>query len=905
MALDLTIGNVANTLAGAGVQPGTSTTATATNANATPATAGPVTMTPPPVAPKPLPVSTTTLSSANKQSQVPQIQATTNKLATDSGIKTDATGVPHYANGTIFINGVAVQPDNSTGSTGTSGGLDANPNPPTTDPYTTSTGGYYGELYIPPGGQIPKDAKGLPVALTPMSPTDETILKGLNDAKASADAMTASIIDSITKQYEGLIASQKQTNSSAEANVNTALLMGGVTGQGSSSQFAPISSAGIIQSQVTYGLAQIADLQNKEAMAIVQAQQAGQNADFQLMDKINTQINKIRDEKVAAATKLNDTITTAKSQATLDSAVNKLYSSGITDSSAILSEIKKQGLVDQNGVPYTAKAVADSLTSIKPTADELNRQKDARDFAIAHGIIKPFYLVGNTAVSTETGEKVDLPTYQRLTGQKVGLPESQTDFSFIDNDVQPTGKYTASTDAFGNPIVFNTVTGKFEDGNGNPVSSHDAPTIPNGNGVTYDQYGLLANTDFNPDNQIDQAANLYLDRYLKSGTEPSARTLGLGTKANMASIAQRANDLYFAATGEPMPTPEIIKGNQKLINSNNSFANNLKIQEQTVKQNFGLNLENLQKNDLNTSGNNAVNNFLDNIKQFWLGNPEAAQYALQNATVQNEIGSLLAVRNATGTTVHDKLEASGLLPKGASFDQQKAMLKTLMQEADNAKKSLVDANADLYKQIDPLQQSPSNPARQQTKENDTLDGYLRNNPNSYDSAEKILNENPNLTDQDVLDIIRGKVNEGSGSNNAKPTSYNNLQNRNLSFAPKDAVFTSVKIGAGAAIANNNPGNLRNIDGSWQKFATPSDGFKALMGYVERAKQGDQKRYNSNQSLYQFFSIYAPSADKNNPKQYAEAVAKQLGVSPNTTIGKLNTLQLAKAIAKHDSSTQVA
>ncbi len=89
-----------------------------------------------------------------------------------------------------------------------------------------------------------------------------------------------------------------------------------------------------------------------------------------------------------------------------------------------------------------------------------------------------------------------------------------------------------------------------------------------------------------------------------------------------------------------------------------------------------------------------------------------------------------------------------------------------------------------------------------------------------------------------------------------------------------------------------------------KFQTPEDGFKGLMGYLERAKQGDHAAYNGNQTLYQFFSKYAPAADSNNPKSYAENVAKKLGVTPSTKIGQLDTLAWAKVIAQHESNTKV-
>jgi len=59
--------------------------------------------------------------------------------------------------------------------------------------------------------------------------------------------------------------------------------------------------------------------------------------------------------------------------------------------------------------------------------------------------------------------------------------------------------------------------------------------------------------------------------------------------------------------------------------------------------------------------------------------------------------------------------------------------------------------------------------------------------------------------------------------------------------------------------------------------------------------------NPSSTLTDFFSVYAPSADSNNPVAYASSVAKDLGVTPNTPIGELADKidEFAQAIAKHE------
>lgn len=178
----------------------------------------------------------------------------------------------------------------------------------------------------------------------------------------------------------------------------------------------------------------------------------------------------------------------------------------------------------------------------------------------------------------------------------------------------------------------------------------------------------------------------------------------------------------------------------------------------------------------------------------------------------------------------------------------------------------------------------------------------------YVEVDKLLQQYPDATEQEIRDTL-GLTSVGTDTNaGAKPgtgsvSTTGALKTRNLNFAPAITI-PKVTIGAGAAVRNNNPGNLRDSDGSWIKFKTPEEGFKGLMGYLERAKAGDHPRYNKNQTLYQFFAIYAPAADSNNPKKYAEDVARHLGISPNTPIGQVDTFRWAAEIARHESSTKV-
>ncbi len=248
--------------------------------------------------------------------------------------------------------------------------------------------------------------------------------------------------------------------------------------------------------------------------------------------------------------------------------------------------------------------------------------------------------------------------------------------------------------------------------------------------TSYNQYGLLANTDFNPSNEVDKAAKNYLDYYIKNAAFPTYYTLfGRTTQKggpSLSDIQARAQQLFFNATGQSLPDVTILKSNKDLVSSNNKLANNLSLQEQTVKANVDLSLQNMNQNGLNSSGFKPLDDLIDTVRNY-LQDPSVGQFLSQNATIQNELGSLLAVKNATGTTVYDKLLSAGIISKDDSPEVVKQKIDTMMQEAGNFATAIKNVNNNLWPQIDPLQTDPNNPNRQTGQNNQNnkplTDGY--------------------------------------------------------------------------------------------------------------------------------------------------------------------------------------
>ena len=95
--------------------------------------------------------------------------------------------------------------------------------------------------------------------------------------------------------------------------------------------------------------------------------------------------------------------------------------------------------------------------------------------------------------------------------------------------------------------------------------------------------------------------------------------------------------------------------------------------------------------------------------------------------------------------------------------------------------------------------------------------------------------------------------------------------------------------------NCNPGNLRYYKqiGSTGKdrngfaiFPSYEVGINALMRQLVIAANGTSKAYRSTMTLIDFFRVYAPSSDNNEPDRYAQFVANKLQVDPNIQIKNL-------------------
>jgi hypothetical protein len=90
--------------------------------------------------------------------------------------------------------------------------------------------------------------------------------------------------------------------------------------------------------------------------------------------------------------------------------------------------------------------------------------------------------------------------------------------------------------------------------------------------------------------------------------------------------------------------------------------------------------------------------------------------------------------------------------------------------------------------------------------------------------------------------------------------------------------------------NNNPGNLKFAsqagategENGFAVFNSYTAGYQALVNLITSAFNGSSYYYRPDMSLYDFFSVYS----EDNSVPYAEFVASQLGVSPDTKLQNL-------------------
>ncbi|EPC5166921.1 lytic transglycosylase catalytic [Salmonella enterica] len=99
-------------------------------------------------------------------------------------------------------------------------------------------------------------------------------------------------------------------------------------------------------------------------------------------------------------------------------------------------------------------------------------------------------------------------------------------------------------------------------------------------------------------------------------------------------------------------------------------------------------------------------------------------------------------------------------------------------------------------------------------------------------------------------------------------------------------------GGTLADRNNNPGNIRPVGGNgFRFFESALQGWEAMKNQLMRYFTG-KTTGRALQTIQDIVSTWAPTGDNNDPKKYAQDVAKWMGVSPNTVLNLANPETMA-------------
>lgn len=186
------------------------------------------------------------------------------------------------------------------------------------------------------------------------------------------DASTRAKVTSIQKMYDIYKKQQEDINSRYTAGVDQTMLMGG------SSRYAQVSSAGIVDTAMSYGVQQLAALDAQEQNMVQSAKDAQASGNYQIMSKAIDQAEKIREQKQAATEKMNQKLQDAvdaqqkqKIQASRDGAISDLLAQGVTDPNQIMSYLNAYDNGDSTGGNFTAEEISKSLGFLSKPNDPL------------------------------------------------------------------------------------------------------------------------------------------------------------------------------------------------------------------------------------------------------------------------------------------------------------------------------------------------------------------------------------------------------------------------------------------------------------------------------------------------------------------------------------------------------
>lgn len=689
-----------------------------------------------------------------------------------------------------------------------------------------------------------------------------TVQKNLQDRQAQLKAEREQELTNINSSFElqGKDLAHGQANETGAQSASLARI-GGYLGDNASGMGAAISLQNL-------HVQQIQGLEAKRQAALLAAQQAYNEQDFKLADQLVQESKQYHSQMLDAQKQYAD---------------QQVQQAGL-EKDKVVAQQKKQEI-----------------------------QQAAQDFALKYSIPedKPFYSLGGTVYNTADRTPAKPGSYNNadvfvLTGNKAAerdmvaaMQKEYPDAGITPDDTiaqasaklqnskiyqnKATGKYQPAKDALGNPLSFNSVSGKYYDLNGQEAKP---VTTPQGTGLLDESsvHEYLRDKSpssvaaFNGMSDLDKSDVMQL-------TNGDVLLSDLMTSRGVAGSAARQQLLMKARAVDPTFSETVNK--QRYAFKTKWNDENGKAYNTRTAINTGLgHLATLKSLTNQLSGNsnfqkaNSIQQFInDNIN-----GPNAAIVAQFRDTV-----SLLAeeIAKAYKGGVPDKDEVQRQLDSlnpirpseitSAVIDNKVNLMTSLLQAQGSEFKNVMGQYPDqmLHREVlDEMQNAGINTQGvtktliQQGMHASSLHDYVAAFPDKEDAATKILRENPKLTDDDVLQILQPSFSTVGADTNA------GSQGKSTAVENHTMAYTSA-----GPLASHTPKQVGLINGyDINSYATDPKHEKAVRSIYQNIPP---------MTTYSATGIdqYIQSKARGSPVRGQDVIdaAKQYGVDPNLVI----------------------
>ena len=605
-------------------------------------------------------------------------------------------------------------------------------------------------------------------------------LENLKNGTYPMSALEKAQIDDIKNQYKILNDQQLEANKNYEAAIGQAGISAG------RSRYAPEIQMGIQKQAIDQGIQKISDINSKMISTVNDLEQAYQKDDYTKINDLYNQLDSYQKERATNIKTLNDEAAAqVKAQQDYNQKVSSTIATGMVK-------------VDNSG------------NVIQPTMDEINTK------AAELGIL-PSVLQGEIATRTDELNKMALEQRKQNFEENKLVDIKLSDGTTISGKWNPiTKRYDSVTfDDGGNTVIKDSST---NNGIDQDTGVYNGPSLAKGN--TSQEITDFLSTG--PSLKVGKAGSmsaatydqitLYNSAILSMLGAPDSSIGGMGSVAGRSAIGNKAAAIMQAYNISPLDIAaakidyKALSGAQVKLTAQSAFIN---VFANTAKDNLKLVLE--QSDNVPRGGAKFTNKY-----QLWaqgeftpagpLATLETYIYTASREYAKVTSGGAMSAQALTESA---QKEASKLMNSSQSPEALKSTVNAMIKDMDNVQKEMNKGVSQLPDSIQNIvKQMSAEPAEiSKPKTYSSFQDYYIANPDKHSNIEKMIQDNPKLSDDEILQIINSGV-----SPQINPTN-----------APSTAKKGSV------SFRNNNPLNIKF--GDFAKQFGASEGTKATDGGV--------------------------------------------------------------------------